>query len=155
MNISPLPTYAWHQIYSPGSPQDVASGPPQCAADPPAELFTDVMFIPGNSRPHVDLGEMSSRLPHIYFQLVQNPNAVSCLRQVVTILKEGFWPESHHLNGLVARRSDNFCCVLPNCEKHVSGFDREDRAREHFVIAHLGGVYQCPLWLALLRLYEG
>jgi hypothetical protein len=156
MNPPPLPTtYAWNQLYSPGSPQNISGGPPKYIVDTPSELFTAPIFIPGNSKPHVNLGEMSGRLPDIYGQLSQNANALSCLKQVVTILKAGFWPESHHLNGLVAQYFNEFRCILPNCEKHVNGFDREDRAREHFVIAHLGGAYQCPLWLVLLRLYEG
>jgi hypothetical protein len=147
-NIPYIPTaYPWDQSYSPGSPQNVSNGPPHHAAHTSSELLSVPIVPLGNCKPHVNLENMSSRLPELYGQLAQNTKALSCLTQVVNLLKQGFWPENHHLNGLVAQYSNGFRCVVPNCEKHMNGFDREDRAREHFVIAHLGGAYQCPLWL--------
>lgn len=90
----------------------------------------------------VDTQAMLRDFPSIYQEL-SGTRYSNGLDEVVQALCQGLKPTDSQLCGLVDLYHDRFYCCLPSCRKE---YDRLDRARDHFLMAHLGGCYKCPEW---------
>lgn len=125
-----------------GSPESLTmnlTNAPNAFAPQPAQAYLS---------PQVDLSQLYRRLPGMYHQLRNNPDLHRRLQDGVAILSQNIWPGDESFRGFVRERRGKYCCVLSDCEKYCNGWDREDRARDHFLTSHIGRVYQCPLWCA-------
>ena len=102
--------------------------------------------------PHVDISQLYQRLPSIYHCLRNNPDLYYRLQSAVGHLSQNVWPGDESFQGFVKERDGKYYCVLPDCKRYSIGWDREDRAQDHFIMSHIGRVYKCPQWCDYLHL---
>jgi hypothetical protein len=157
------PVYVtWDKIYPQGhsgqqsvDEMEVFSGQSSEYSGSPQSVTTNLANAPNAYHavlsPLVDLPELYRQLPRIYDQLRNNPDLSRCLQGAVGHLSQNIWPGDEAFRGFVRERNGRYHCVLYDCERYNTGWDREDRARDHFITSHIGRVYKCPHWCAYLH----
>ena len=168
MSDQPPVFVSWNQIYRPGdsvqaSVDEVDSFSSLSSSyggspEPSTMTMTNApnAFAPQPAQacptPYVDLSQLYRRLPGIYNQLRNNPELCRRLQSAVGHLSQNFWPGDESFRGFVKERRGQYFCVLSDCERHSNGWEREDRARDHFITSHIGRVYKCLEWYDYLHL---
>lgn len=168
-------SYSWDQLYTPQdaftrtqieqsssissdygeSPQSVSmplAGGPSPFPTQPAQAPQSLPAPQSMPTPHFDLQFLNQQFPGLYRQLQHKPRVAQRLQEIVSYLNQGICPEDRYFREFITARNSVYCCVLPECNRHGHGYDREDRARDHFLSSHLGRFYQCPNWCVITHI---
>jgi hypothetical protein len=93
-----------------------------------------------------DLQKLEAEVGPLFEGLSGNAPALQVLTELRSEIHNFAWIDEDRAGDLVLSHGSFFYCPSPTCPKHLDGWDRLDRARDHVWADHLGRYYLC-LWV--------
>jgi len=93
-----------------------------------------------------DIQKLEGEVESLFKGLCGNAAALQVLTAIRSEIHNLAWIDESRAENLVVHHGGFFYCPSPTCPKHLDGWDRLDRARDHIWADHLGRYYLC-LWI--------
>lgn len=155
--------FTWDQLYVSPSPDTIVPLTPSSSAYSGSPSFTMSSFGSSPSpspaagytqlppvapqQISMDYTPVLSHLPALYQRFQSNLVATQILQSIEYQTTRGYSPDPSHIGQFVLEDGNGYRCAVGDCERHRrgKGWNRSDRAREHFLTTHLGAVYRCTV----------